>query len=209
MAGQGPPLLLVHSINAAASAAELRPLHEHYRASRTVFTIDLPGYGFSERSDRAYTPALMTDALLAMVAQIRRRCGDVPVDALAQQIIVGGHSAGARFAVRLGERLAALAPQRLAGALLFDPVATPGFEAQLPALRRVRQDALDAGHEGFVGVQLHRACDSPRCRGRGQRLGRRRRLRPTAAGQHRAAARARRAVGAGLGPRRRTGAPSR
>ena len=50
---QGPPLLLVHSVNAAASAAEVRPLHEHYRATRTVLSLDLPGYGFSDRSDRA------------------------------------------------------------------------------------------------------------------------------------------------------------
>jgi Alpha/beta hydrolase family len=83
VAGQGPPLLLVHSVNAAASAAEVRPLHEHYRSHRTVFSIDLPGYGFSERSDRPYTPRLMTDALHAMVAQIQRRCGPAPVDALA------------------------------------------------------------------------------------------------------------------------------
>ena len=32
----------------AASAAEVRPLHEHYRATRTVYSIDLPGYGFAE-----------------------------------------------------------------------------------------------------------------------------------------------------------------
>ena len=82
-AGQGPPLLLVHSINASASAAEVRPLHEHYRATRSVFSIDLPGYGFSDRSDRAYTPRLMTDALHATLEQIRSRCGPGPVDALA------------------------------------------------------------------------------------------------------------------------------
>jgi pimeloyl-ACP methyl ester carboxylesterase len=81
--GEGPPLLLVHSVNAAASAAEVRPLHEHYRATRTVFSIDLPGYGLSERSDRAYTPRLMTDALHATVEQIRARCGPRPIDALA------------------------------------------------------------------------------------------------------------------------------
>ena len=81
--GGGAPLLLLHSINASASAAEVRPLHEHYRATRTVFLIDLPGYGFSERSDRDYTPRLMTDALHAMVGQIWSRCGPVPVDALA------------------------------------------------------------------------------------------------------------------------------
>lgn len=83
VAGEGPPLLLIHSVNAAASAAEMRPLHEHYRATRTVYSIDLPGYGFSDRSDRDYTPRLMTDAIHAIVAQIRTRCGAAPVDALA------------------------------------------------------------------------------------------------------------------------------
>jgi pimeloyl-ACP methyl ester carboxylesterase len=83
VAGQGPALLLVHSVNAAASAAEMRPLHEHYAATRTVFSIDLPGYGLSERSDRDYTPRLMTDALHAVVEQIHMRCGPEPIDALA------------------------------------------------------------------------------------------------------------------------------
>jgi pimeloyl-ACP methyl ester carboxylesterase len=82
-AGAGRPLLLVHSINAAASAAEVRPLFDHYRATRRVFAIDLPGYGFSDRSERDYTPRLMTDALHAVAAQIRARCGPGPVDALA------------------------------------------------------------------------------------------------------------------------------
>ncbi|WP_088280876.1 alpha/beta fold hydrolase [Ideonella sp. A 288] len=81
--GAGPPLLLVHSVNAAAAASEVRPLFEHYRASRRVFAIDLPGYGSSDRSDRDYTPRLMVDALHGAVAQIRARCGPVPVDALA------------------------------------------------------------------------------------------------------------------------------
>lgn len=81
--GSGPPLLLVHSVNAAASAAEVRPLYLHYTPTHTVFAIDLPGYGLSDRSDRAYTPRLMTDALHAASAFIRRRCGAVPIDALA------------------------------------------------------------------------------------------------------------------------------
>ncbi|MFM7295232.1 MAG: alpha/beta fold hydrolase, partial [Burkholderiales bacterium] len=81
--GSGPPLMLVHSVNAAASAAEIRPLHEHYRQTHTVFSLDLPGYGFSERTDRAYTPRLMTNALHAMVSQIQGHCGAAPVDALA------------------------------------------------------------------------------------------------------------------------------
>jgi len=82
-AGSGPPLLLIHSVNAAASAAEVRPLYEHYRATHTVFAPDLPGFGFSARSDRVYSPRLMTDAVHAIVNDIGARCGGAPVDALA------------------------------------------------------------------------------------------------------------------------------
>ena len=82
-AGEGPPLLMMHSVNAAASAAEVRPLYEHYRATRSVYAPDLAGYGLSDRSDRPYTPRLMTDALHETVAQIRQRHGSLPVDALA------------------------------------------------------------------------------------------------------------------------------
>jgi pimeloyl-ACP methyl ester carboxylesterase len=84
--GSGPPLMLVHTVNAAASAAEVRPLNDYYRQRRTVFSIDLPGYGFSDRSDRAYTPRLMTDALHALVKQIHQRCGIQPIDALAASL---------------------------------------------------------------------------------------------------------------------------
>jgi pimeloyl-ACP methyl ester carboxylesterase len=81
--GDGPPLLLVHSINAAASAYEVRPLYEHYSKARKVYAIELPGFGFSERRERVYTPRLMTDAILAMVEEIGRRDGALPIDALA------------------------------------------------------------------------------------------------------------------------------
>lgn len=81
--GRGPPLILIHSINAAPSAAEVRPLFNHFRASRTVFAIDLPGFGLSDRPDRLYDPRLMTDALHALTERVRERCGDVPIDALA------------------------------------------------------------------------------------------------------------------------------
>ncbi len=83
VSGSGPPLLLIHSINAAASAAEMRPLYDHYRTTRTVFAIDLPGFGFSERSERVYSPRLMTDALHALVRRIRERRGEAPLDACA------------------------------------------------------------------------------------------------------------------------------
>jgi pimeloyl-ACP methyl ester carboxylesterase len=62
---EGRPLLLLHSMNAAPSAMEMKPLFEHYRKQRPVYAPDLPGYGHSERRDRRYSPqdyaAVITD----------------------------------------------------------------------------------------------------------------------------------------------------
>ncbi|MEF2277453.1 alpha/beta hydrolase [Deinococcus sp. YIM 134068] len=82
VAGSGAPLLLIHSVNAAASASEVRPLFEHYRASRRVYALDLPGFGFSARTDREYRPRLMTDAIHDVLDEIALEHGG-PVDALA------------------------------------------------------------------------------------------------------------------------------
>jgi pimeloyl-ACP methyl ester carboxylesterase len=83
VAGQGPPLVLIHGMNVSPSAAEVRPLFDRYAASRTVFALDLPGCGFSDRIDRHYDPRLMTDALHALAEQVRLRCGEARIDALA------------------------------------------------------------------------------------------------------------------------------
>lgn len=83
VAGHGQPLLLIHSINAAASAYEVRPLYEQYRPTRRVYAPDLPGFGFSERSDREYTPRLYTDAVIDMAELVVRENNGEPIDAVA------------------------------------------------------------------------------------------------------------------------------
>lgn len=113
--GSGPPMVLVHSVNAAPSAAEMRPLFEHYYSTRTVFAIDLPGFGHSDRSDRRYDPRLMTDALHALARQVKKRCGAVPIDALAASL---GCEFLARAAMEQPERwgrLAFVSPTGLSG----------------------------------------------------------------------------------------------
>lgn len=115
VAGNGPPMLLVHSVNAACSAAEMRPLFDRYRTTHTVFALDLPGFGFSERSDRDYTPRLMTDALHATAAEIRRRCGLAPITGVAASL---GSEFLARAAVERPtqwDRLALVSPTGLDG----------------------------------------------------------------------------------------------
>lgn len=74
MAGSGPPLLLLHGVGNTASMAEMLPLFEAMQAYRTVVALDLPGFGASERSDRDYTPRLMTDALHMTASFLRVRC---------------------------------------------------------------------------------------------------------------------------------------
>ncbi|WP_315799552.1 alpha/beta fold hydrolase [Bradyrhizobium sp. SZCCHNR1002] len=99
--GDGPaastarPLLLIHSVNAAATAYEMKPLFEHYRNVRPVYALDLPGFGLSDRADRIYTPRIMTDAVLLAADEVRRRHGDVAIDAIALSL-------GCEFAARAG-----------------------------------------------------------------------------------------------------------
>ena len=112
------PLLLLHSINAAGSACEVRPLFEHYRQRRPVYALDLPGFGFSERSDRPYLPRLMTDAVHAMVDEIQRVQGAVAIDVIgvslsSEYVARAAQEAPARFrSVALSVRRASTAEHR-------------------------------------------------------------------------------------------------
>ena len=84
--GKGAPLLLVHSVNAAASAYEMLPLFQHYAGKRPVYALDLPGYGMSERRDQTYTARMMADAILAAVDEIKRLHAGEKVDVIALSV---------------------------------------------------------------------------------------------------------------------------
>ncbi len=136
VAGDGPPVLLVHSINAAAGAHEMRPLVEHLRARHTVYTPDLPGFGASARDDAPYSPRLYTDALHTVVQAIQARHGKAALPALAVSL-------GCEFLARAAaerpaafSRLALVSPTGLMGtkARRGPPGATravPGLHAAL------------------------------------------------------------------------------
>jgi pimeloyl-ACP methyl ester carboxylesterase len=147
-------MLLIHSINASGSAAEMRPLHEHYRSSRTVVAVDLPGFGFSERSDRNYTPRLMTDAVHAITDQIRARLGASAIDALALSLSC---EFLARAAVERPDRyrsLALVSPTGFSG--LRPWRGAPGSTRGLPWLYRALR-----GPGGIWGGALFRALTRP------------------------------------------------
>ena len=128
--GEGRPLVLVHSVNAAASAYEMRPLFQHFRGDRPIFALDLPGYGFSERSGRAYTPELFSAAILAMLRQ-----------QVAQPADVVALSLGCEFAAR-----AALAePERFHSLAMISP---SGLGAKSSG--RASQDAGESGASDLI-----------------------------------------------------------
>lgn len=133
----GRPVVFIHSINAAGSSYELRPLFNYYRGSRPLYALDLPGFGFSERSGRIYSPKLYEDAI---------------VDFLASQ--VGGAadivalSLGCEFAAR-----AALARPDLVHSISM--ISPSGFSAPAEEERSAQQ--LDPN----AGDMLHKAFSFP------------------------------------------------
>jgi len=126
------------------------------------------------RGDPALADALAAAMLHGLAAPDGR--------AVPPRVVVAGHSAGAVFAARVGRALAWADTSRLAGAILFDPVAVRGFDDNLvaiadgarrpvyavmaaragcnahhnalPALQRIARASRAAGGDGFVGIEL-------------------------------------------------------
>lgn len=108
----GRPLVLIHSIHAAASSFEMRPLFEHYRLQRPVYSLDLPGFGHSERRPSGHCPELYAQAIADLLAQI----GEGPADLIALSL-------GCEFAARA----ARLVPERIRSLAFISPT---GFGAE-------------------------------------------------------------------------------
>jgi pimeloyl-ACP methyl ester carboxylesterase len=84
---EGRPLVLLHSINAAASAYEMRPFFAYYRGERPVYALDLPGFGFSERSKRNYSPELYAAAILDFLEAVVKEPADVVALSLSSEFL--------------------------------------------------------------------------------------------------------------------------
>ncbi len=76
-APQARPLLLIHSINAAPSSYEVRPIFGQFKGQRSIYSPDLPGFGHSERGDRHYSPQLYADTISALLERVIGEPADV------------------------------------------------------------------------------------------------------------------------------------
>ena len=113
--GSGPPVLLVHSINALASVAEVRPLFEALCQDHSVYALDLPGYGLSDRLPRAYTVGDMCQAIRLVAQWAAERHPGQPLQ-------VVGVSLSCEFVARVAQQT----PELFAALALVSPTGFRG-----------------------------------------------------------------------------------
>lgn len=70
---QGRPLVLIHSINAAPSALEVKPLFEGFKQIRPVYAPDLPGFGLSPRVERHYSADFFSRVIAMLLRDIEAK----------------------------------------------------------------------------------------------------------------------------------------
>ncbi|WP_420125830.1 alpha/beta fold hydrolase [Longimicrobium sp.] len=140
--GTGRPVVFLHSINAVASAHEMRPLVRAFRkhSERPIYALEWIGFGHSDRPELAYDPGLMEDQLQHFLERVVRPAGGADVIGL---------SLGAAYAAEVARRrpdlvhaLAAIEPTGLGK----DPPAIPRIWSRLlftlPGVQRAFYDRL-------------------------------------------------------------------
>ena len=150
------PLVLIHSINAAPSAFEMKPLYDHYRATRRVYVPELPGFGFSDRSDREYSPELYANAINAFLTNVVQQPADVVAFSLSSEF-------AARAALAAGERFLSLTllsptgfsarklPSRKVGGAMHGFFTLPGLGEGLYSLLTKRPSIRYFLRRSYVG----------------------------------------------------------
>jgi len=134
--GSGPPVLLVHSINALASAAEIRPLFETLRQDHSVYALDLPGYGLSDRLPRVYTVDDMCDAIRQVAQWVAQRHPGQPLQAMAVSL-------SSEFVARVAQQM----PDLFAALVLVSPT---GFRGGKSLRQPAGSTLFMAGFDRFL-----------------------------------------------------------
>jgi pimeloyl-ACP methyl ester carboxylesterase len=120
-----PPLLLLHGL--ASRIEEYDELLERLNPGRRTIVLDLPGNGYSDKPDRAYSLTLMEDAVLALLDKLDIRRANV-----------AGGSLGGNLTLRLGHRQ----PQRFDKLAAWAPAGAWEPKRFWPRLLRVLPERL-------------------------------------------------------------------
>lgn len=111
VSGNGPVLLLLHS--GAWSSIEYTVLQKQLNDSYTVYAVDLPGFGYSDKPQVTYSLEYLTQQMSGFIEQL-------PQD----QVNIVGASIGGTVAVHL----AAAYPEKISTVTLIDPF---GFGSEI------------------------------------------------------------------------------
>lgn len=69
--GSGPPLIMIHGINPGASSHEMEVIFNNYRTNRTVYSLDMLGYGLSERPEIEYSTNMYTQHIHEFIEYVK------------------------------------------------------------------------------------------------------------------------------------------
>jgi pimeloyl-ACP methyl ester carboxylesterase len=86
--GKGDPILLLHGMETGSSAHEWKSMMGTLAESRTVYAIDLPGYGRSDKERMLYTNYLYVDAVTAFVKKVIGTKTDIVTSGASSSIAV-------------------------------------------------------------------------------------------------------------------------
>jgi pimeloyl-ACP methyl ester carboxylesterase len=143
--GAGAPVLMVHGIHAAASSYEWRQNVDALARGHTVYTIDLLGFGRSDRPATRYSPALY----LSLLSDFARQVVRAPVALVASSL-------SAAYAVVLGSR----DPGRFPALVLVGPVGVVRLNREPRAsgdFARIAVDTPVLGTAVFNGIASSRS----------------------------------------------------
>ena len=125
--GKGPPVLLIHGIHAAAWSYEWHDNVDHLALTNTVYTLDLLGFGRSDRPAIRYSARLYISLISDFVDQV-----------IGDPCVLVATSLSGAYAVVLGAR----DPQRFPAVALVAPA----------GLVRLNRAATIAGEAGQLAV---------------------------------------------------------
>lgn len=121
--GTGRPVVFLHSINAVASAHEMRPLSRAFRrhSDRPLYAMEWLGFGHSDRPEVSYEPGLMEDQLEHFLERVVQPAGGADIVAL---------SLGAAYAAEVARRR----PDLVHAIVALEPA---GMDRNAPAIPRL------------------------------------------------------------------------
>lgn len=129
------PLVLLHGIHPAASSYDVRPIFSHFRGVRPVYSLDLPGFGFSERHARTYTADLYVHAIERLLRTVARYGG---ADVVALSLSAEFAAQVAFNAPELMRSLVMISPTGFAAGERYarrEPSLWPPYAATSPGVR--------------------------------------------------------------------------